>query len=58
MGSRLFPDSPPSAASSPAMRCNSVLLPLPLSPVSATLSLAPTLKFTPRSTATVSFAER
>ena len=32
--------SPPSAASSPAIRCSSVLLPLPDSPVSATLSPA------------------
>ena len=37
---------------------NSVLLPLPLSPVSATLSAGATCKFTPRNTATVSFAER
>src|ERR1700721_2332345 len=46
------PLSPPSARSSPATRCNSVLLPLPDSPVSATRSPAAISKLTPRRTAT------
>jgi hypothetical protein len=50
--------APSSAASSPAIKCSSVLLPLPDSPVSATLSPAATERFTPRSTATSSPAAR
>src|ERR1700730_4778212 len=50
--------SPLSAASSPAIRCSSVLLPEPDSPVSATRSPGATSRLTPRNTAISSPSHR